>query len=255
MFAKERQDRILQLLNEKGAVKISELTGIFSVSVETIRRDLMELEHRNCLSRVHGGALRIPRSGEYPVRSERAGKNRERKEELAGYAARMIRENDIIMVDCGSTATEFSRMLADRFEKLTVITNSLDVFEMLRTKEKYELYLSSGFFMNRENAFYGPWALEFLERFHAGTAFLFPSAISLQYGIMDYDRELFAVQKKMMELSDRVIFLADSEKFEKSGFLKLADAKEGCMVVTDSGLKDEIYGLYRENQIEIIRGE
>ena len=79
MFAKERQDRILQLLNEKGAVKISELTGIFSVSVETIRRDLMELEHRNCLSRVHGGALRIPRSGEYPVRSERAGKNRERK--------------------------------------------------------------------------------------------------------------------------------------------------------------------------------
>lgn len=51
--------------------------------------------------------------------------------------------------------------------------------------------------MSRENAFYGSWTLESLDRFHAGTAFLFPSAISMQYGIMDYDRELYAVQRKM----------------------------------------------------------
>lgn len=254
MFATERQGRIAELVNEKGAVKIGELTQQFCVSVETIRRDLLELERQNCLRRVHGGALRIPRSGEYLVRSVRTQQNHERKAELVRHAAGLIREKDTIMVDCGSTAVEFAEMLAENFEKLTVITNALDVFEALRRKERYELYLCSGFFLSRENAFYGPWTLESLDRFHAASAFIFPSALSIQYGIMDYDRELYAVQRRMMERSDRTFFCADSDKFEKSGLLKLADAGEGCTIVTDSGLSEDIFRLYRENQINIMRG-
>lgn len=255
MFATERQSRIMSLVNEKGAVRLSELTQIFSVSVETIRRDLLELERQNCLRRVHGGALRIPRNGEYPERSERAVRNHEHKAELAEHAAGLIHENDTIMLDSGSTAVEFAGMLTEHFERLTVITNALDVFEVLRRKERYELFLCSGFFMNRENAFYGPWTLEALDRFHAGIAFLFPSAVSIQYGIMDYDRNLYSVQQKMIERSDRTVFCADSDKFEKSGLFKLADVREGCTIVTDSALEDEIFNLYRENQISVFRGE
>ncbi len=254
MFASERQEQIMALVNEKGAVKIGQLAQIFSVSVETIRRDLLDLEKQNCLRRVHGGALRIPHRVEYLARDERSEKNRDRKAELVQYAAGLIRENDTIMVDCGSTAVEFAKMLVERFEKLTVITNSLDVFKALRVKEKFVLYLCSGFFMHRENAFYGPWTLEALDKFHAGTAFVFPSAISIQYGIMDYDRDLFSIQKKMMEQSDRVVFCADSDKFEKSASLKLADARKGNILVTDSALEDEIFNLYQENQISVIRG-
>lgn len=254
MFAVERQDQIAGLVNEKGTVRIGELTQLFSVSVETIRRDLLELERQNCLRRVHGGALRIPQNGEYPDRSERTERNREQKTELVLNAAELIQENDTIMVDCGSTAVEFARMLTEHFEKLTVITNALDVFEVLRRKERYELYLCSGFFLRRENSFYGSWTLEGLERFHAKTAFIFPSAISMQYGIMDYDRDLYCVQQKMMELSDRTVFCADSGKFEKSGLLKLADVREGCMIVTDSALEDEVFGLYRDNQVRVFRG-
>lgn len=255
MFATERQGRIAELVNEKGAVKIGELTQLFQVSVETVRRDLLELERQNCLRRVHGGALRIPQTGEYPVRSERAGRNHEQKSELVQNAAELICEKDTIMVDCGSTAVAFAGMLAQRFEKLTVITNALDVFEALRSKERFELYLCSGFFMGRENAFYGPWTIEGLDRFHADTAFIFPSAISIQYGIMDYDRELYAVQRKMMERSDRTVFCADSAKFEKSGLLKLADAGDGSTVVTDSGLDEAVFKLYRENQIKVLGGK
>lgn len=255
MFATERQREITDLINAKGAVKIGELTERFSVSVETIRRDLLELEKQNCLRRVHGGALRIPRSGEYLDRKERTGKNQEKKAELVQYAAGLISESDILMVDCGSTAVEFARMLRERFERLTIITNSLDVFDSLKNKESFELYLCSGFYMGRENAFYGPWALEFLERFHADKAFIFPSAVSIQYGIMDYDRELCTIQRKMMEQAGETVFLADSDKFEKSGFLKIADVRQDCALVTDSGLEDEICNLYKENQIRVIKGD
>lgn len=255
MFSIERQEAIKKLLNEKEGVRISELASMFPVSVETIRRDLLELEKQGCLRRVHGGALRIPRSGEYPDRQVRAEKNHDCKQELVRYAAMLIQENDTIMTDCGSTAMEFAGMLAERFEKLTVITHSLDVFEALRVKENFELYLCSGLFCHRENAFYGAWTLEALERFHASVAFIFPSAISLQYGVMDYDKNLYPVQKKMMEQSDHTVFLADSNKFEKSGLLKLADLREGYTIVTDSGLRDEVFDLYQENRIRVFRGE
>lgn len=254
MFARERQDRIVELIEKNGAVRLSELTQLFSVSVETIRRDLLDLEKQNCLRRVHGGALRIPDSGKYLTRKERQEKNSVQKEELVQYASGLIQEKDVIMIDCGSTATAFAQMLADRFDELTVITNSMDVFELLRGKENYTLYLCTGFYSGGENAFYGPWTLDFLDQFHAKTSFIFPSAVSLQYGIMDYNRELYAVQKKMISRSDRVVFCADSDKFEKSGLLKLADLKEGSILVTDCGLKEEIAGLYRENNIRIIRG-
>ena len=109
--------------------------------------------------------------------------------------------------------------------------------------------------MGRENAFYGPWVLESLERFHADKAILCPSAVSIQYGIMDYDRELCTIQKRMMARAGETVFLADSDKFEKSGFLKIADMKQDCILVTDSGLEEEIYNLYQENQIRVLRGK
>ena len=145
--------------------------------------------------------------------------------------------------------------LAEEFERLTVITYSLHVFEILKKKEGFTLYLCAGAYLRDENAFCGQWALQMLEQFHAKTAFLFPSAISLQNGIMDYDQELYHLQRAMMKHADRSVFLADSDKFEKSALLKLADVNEAVTFVTDSGLRKEILELYQENGIEMIRGE
>ena len=248
MLAIERQEQIVSQIRRNGAVRIHELTKQFGVSVETIRRDLLELERQDCLHRVHGGAVGIAVAKQYHRLEERTEENPQKKEELSGYAAGLIREGDVLMVDSGSTAIAFAKMLAEEFERLTVITYSLHVFEILKKKEGFTLYLCAGAYLRDENAFCGQWALQMLEQFHAKTAFLFPSAISLQNGIMDYDQELYHLQRAMMKHADRSVFLADSDKFEKSALLKLAD-------VTDSGLRKEILELYQENGIEMIRGE
>ena len=245
MLAIERQEQIVSQIRRNGAVRIHELTKQFGVSVETIRRDLLELERQDCLHRVHGGAVGIAVAKQNP----------QKKEELSGYAAGLIREGDVLMVDSGSTAIAFAKMLAEEFERLTVITYSLHVFEILKKKEGFTLYLCAGAYLRDENAFCGQWALQMLEQFHAKTAFLFPSAISLQNGIMDYDQELYHLQRAMMKHADRSVFLADSDKFEKSALLKLADVNEAVTFVTDSGLRKEILELYQENGIEMIRGE
>lgn len=255
MFAIERQEQIVRQIRTNGAVRINELTRQFGVSVETIRRDLLELERQDCLRRVHGGAVGTAAAKQYHRLEERTEENPQQKEELSRYAAGLIREGDVLMVDSGSTAMAFAKMLAERFEHLTVITYSLHVFETLKKKEGFTLYLCAGTFLRDENAFCGPWALQMLEQFHAQTAFLFPSAISLENGVMDYDQELYHLQRAMMTHADRVVFLADSGKFEKSALLKLADVSEAGTFVTDSGLQKEIAKLYQENGIEIIRGE
>lgn len=255
MLAIERQEQIVSQIRRNGAVRIHELTKQFGVSVETIRRDLLELERQDCLHRVHGGAVGIAVAKQYHRLEERTEENPQKKEELSGYAAGLIREGDVLMVDSGSTAIAFAKMLAEEFERLTVITYSLHVFEILKKKEGFTLYLCAGAYLRNENAFCGQWALQMLEQFHAKTAFLFPSAISLQNGIMDYDQELYHLQRAMMKHADRSVFLADSDKFEKSALLKLADVNEAVTFVTDSGLRKEILELYQENGIEMIRGE
>jgi len=252
MLAIERQEQIVSQIRRNGAVRIHELTKQFGVSVETIRRDLLELERQDCLHRVHGGAVGIAVAKQYHRLEERTEENPQKKEELSGYAAGLIREGDVLMVDSGSTAIAFAKMLAEEFERLTVITYSLHVFEILKKKEGFTLYLCAGAYLRDENAFCGQWALQMLEQFHAKTAFLFPSAISLQNGIMDYDQELYHLQRAMMKHADRSVFLADSDKFEKSALLKLADVNEAVTFVTDSGLRKEILELYQENGIEMI---
>lgn len=234
MLAIERQEQIVSQIRRNGAVRIHELTKQFSVSVETIRRDLLELERQDCLHRVHGGAVGIAVAKQYHRLEERTEENPQKKEELSGYAAGLIREGDVLMVDSGSTAIAFAKMLAEEFERLTVITYSLHVFEILKKKEGFTLYLCAGAYLRDENAFCGQWALQMLEQFHAKTAFLFPSAISLQNGIMDYDQELYHLQRAMMKHADRSVFLADSDKFEKSALLKLADVNEAVTFVMDS---------------------
>ncbi|MDO4294150.1 MAG: DeoR/GlpR family DNA-binding transcription regulator [Eubacteriales bacterium] len=245
---------IAEQIRGKGAVRISELVEQFGVSVETIRRDLLELEKGGQLRRVHGGAVGPVQSGQYSTLPERREENASGKSELARYATELLDEGDSVFIDCGSTAAVFAEQLARQFARLTVITNSLDVFERLRDREGFELYLCSGVYLRGENAFCGSWAVERVRCFHAGTAFICPSGISLEYGVMDYDRELYHVQRAMMECADRTVFLADSGKFEKSALLKLADVKPGCTLVTDAGLSDEIRDLYRENGIRIAEG-
>ena len=99
MLAIERQEQIVSQIRRNGAVRIHELTKQFGVSVETIRRDLLELERQDCLHRVHGGAVGIAVAKQYHRLEERTEENPQKKEELSGYAAGLIREGDIIEID------------------------------------------------------------------------------------------------------------------------------------------------------------
>ena len=125
---------------------------------------------------------------------------------------------------------------------------------MLCDHGEFEVILCGGHYLKQERAFYGPLVLEALKNLHVRKAFLFPSAISLEGGICDYQQELYTVQKQMISCADQVFFLADSSKFEKRALLRLSPVKGDYTYITDRELPEDIRRLYGENGIQIRNG-
>ena len=85
-------------------------------------------------------------------------------------------------------------------------------------------------------------------------AFIFPWAVSIEFGICDYQDDLLQIQKEMIKNADNVYVLSDSSKFEKKALLKLDDMKNDFYYITDNNLPVGLEKLYRENNINIFKG-
>lgn len=252
MLAKERQNLICELLQKNGAVTTAGLMERFSVSIETIRRDLLVLERDGHLSRVHGGAVANSNMQPYPELPQRNLDYSAQKRALSLAAAEFISNGDIIALDSGSTANVFAQVLLECFQELTVITFSRDVFELLC--DRFTVILCSGHYMKDERTFYGPLTLETLSKLHVQKAFLCPSAISLEHGICDYQEPLYLLQKQILKCGEEIFVLADSRKFEKKALYHIEAMHSEYRYVTDPDLPDELKKLYAENGIQIYTG-
>lgn len=255
MLSEERYAKILEMIKNRSFVRVSELMEAFGVSVETVRRDLFFLESRGLLKRVHGGAARAEQLSEFKDLSHRVHLRSELKKRLAGTAASLIRENDIIGIDTGSTAIEFAEAIAKRVSSLTVVTCSLPVFEILRGNPGFNLILVGGQYHKSEDTFYGPLAENQLKSLRVSKSFVFPSGISLKYGVTDYITELIPLQQIFLDIAQRPVIMADSSKFETTAFVKICDVKKGHIYITDDSLSDDVYARYVKNSVNLFRGE
>lgn len=254
MFANERYEIICDILNSRGSVTVTELCERFGVSIETIRRDLSALEASGKLKRVHGGAVSMPgRTGVFGDLAARLGESIDKKRELSRYAMQLISEDDTVYIDSGSTAIEFTTELCKSFRSLTVITNSTDVISAASAQRSFEIISLGGKYMEKERLFYGHVADMNLRMFHIDKCFLFPSCLSLKYGAMINVPESLPIERAAMEASDKVYFLADSTKFEINATLRICSLQTPDAIVTDGGLSDELYRLYTDNGINIIK--
>lgn len=253
MFANERRMKIVELLEQTTSITVSELIKMFGVSIETVRRDLEYLEKKQALKRVHGGAVSNQKMKGFASLEERMSENRVLKQQLARIAVKYIHENDTIAIDSGSTAMEFVPLLREHFRKLTIVTNSPEVFGALCDVEGFETILIGGQYLREEKAFYGHMAMIALDRLHYSKSFVFPSALSLRGGIGSFVHELFDIQRAYIDNADEVFILADSSKFETSATIKVCDLSTSFKIITDSNLSDHLLTLYKKNSLHIIK--
>lgn len=255
MLSEERHEKILDMIQTKSYVKVSELMKAFDVSIETVRRDLFFLESRGLLKRIHGGATASKKIPEFQDISHRVHIQSEQKKCLANMAVSLIREQDIIAIDSGSTAIEFAEAIRNSLHDLTVVTHSMSVFEILGHNAGIKLILIGGQYLTSEDAFYGPLAENQLRNLRVSKSFVFPSGVSLKDGITDFVVELIPIQKAYLEIAGQPFVMADSSKFETSAFVKICDINANQVYITDDKLSDEIYEMYIQKSVNIYRGE
>lgn len=253
MLVAERYEKIVQLVNERGSIRVTELSELCQVTEETIRRDLDRLERAGRLRRSHGGAVSVKDyQGQQPPEipyAEREITRAEEKKRIALEAVKLIRPHDRILLDASSTAWYMASSLPDI--PLTVLTNSIKVAVELSAKEKIEVISTGGILAARSLSYVGPLAERSLDAYHVDKAFLSCKGVHLDRGLSESNELQARVKMKMIGMADQVVLLADSSKFGVQAFTHVADLGEIDAIVTDRRLPGEMYDVLTERGIAV----
>lgn len=230
MLTEERYKLILERLQSHGVVKLQELVEAIGASESTIRRDLVDLESRHLLKRVHGGASLVNQRSQEPGMDEKTLKNIQEKDIIARLAAREIRDNECIYLDAGTTTLAMISYI--EAENVTVVTNGLSHVEAL-VHQKIRSYLLGGMMKIHTKAVIGSIALQNMENFRFDKCFLGTNGVDPEMGYTTPDPEEALIKRRAHQLSAQTYVLADSSKLGEVTFAKLLDLNE-AILITDS---------------------
>lgn len=249
MLVQERYDKIVQLVNERGSIRVTELSELCQVTEETIRRDLDRLEQAGRLRRSHGGAVSVKdQQPEIPY-FEREITHADEKRRIAEEAVKMIQPKDRILLDASSTAWYMAASMPDI--PLTVLTNSIKVAMELSSKEKIEVISTGGILASRSLSYVGPLAERSLDAYHVDKAFFSCKGVHLERGISESNELQARIKHKMVGMADQVILLADSSKFGVQAFTHVADMSDVDIIITDGRVSPELLLQLKEKHIFI----
>ncbi|WP_327071297.1 DeoR/GlpR family DNA-binding transcription regulator [Kitasatospora sp. NBC_01250] len=235
MQAAERQHRILVLARQEGRVEVTAAAADFDVAVETIRRDLSELERRGLVRRTHGGAYPVESTGFETDLAQRVTRHVEAKRRIAAEAVKLVGEAESVFVDEGYTPQLLAALLpGDR--PLTVVTASLSTAAAVADSANMTVLLLGGRVRGRTMATVGSWACAMLSGFVIDLAFLGANGISRDLGLTTPDPAVADVKAKALEVSRRRVFMGHHSKFGASSFCRFAEVGDFETIVTDTEL-------------------
>ncbi|MCB5410445.1 DeoR/GlpR family DNA-binding transcription regulator [Pseudogemmobacter faecipullorum] len=233
MWSHERQAQILGLLSSQQQVSTAALVSRFSVSRETIRRDLLEMEERGLLSRVHGGATRLAGLIEpEPDYNQRQSHNVAQKRAIGRLALTLIPEGSTVFIDTGTTTITFAADLAAR-GNIRVITNSFEIAGIMSRGRECDVLLLGGRPHRDVPATYGEMTLSQIDRFLADFAVISPVGLHPDRGVTDYELHEAEVARAMMRRARENILLCHSGKIGIESRVSICRTDEIDHLVSD----------------------
>ena len=233
-MVEERRRRILQLLEEKGRVTVDELVREFGVTTVTVRSDLDALAERGSLQRSHGGAVRsLETTPDYPLRLKEV-LHQDEKTRIGEAAARLVKPNQTVILDSGSTTAAVARQLRKaRPGPFTVVTNSLDIAMDLVEVPSISVLMLGGLLRQVSHSFVGPQAEQTMRQIHADHLFLGVDGISLDSGPSTPDILEAELNALMVSAADEVTVVCDASKFGRRSLSVICPMSSVHRVITD----------------------
>jgi len=249
--AKSRREEIAEDLRQNGEASISVLAERYQTSEMTIRRDFDYLESQGLARRARGGAISVQsRSFEPPV-LQRASYAAEAKTAIGIAAAGLVRENETIFLDCGTTTHAMARALPDGMS-LTAITSSLLIAMELATKPAVRVLVTGGVIRPGEMSLTGARAQDSFKNLNCDAVYLGVAGISETKGLCEYNLDDAEVKRAAMESGHRVVVLADESKVGRVALVTFAPLTTVDLLVTNAGHGHPGVRAVKELDVEIL---
>lgn len=246
----QRQEEIVTMARAQGRVEVEDLAARFSVSPQTIRKDLNDLCDRRLLSRVHGGAIVLSGVENVSYQARRLIAQPE-KRAIGRAAARLLPNNASLFINIGTTTEEVARALSDH-EGLVVITNNLNVANLLYPHPAMEVIMTGGPVRRSDGGVVGSAAVDFVRQFKVDYAVIGTSAIDEDGSFLDFDYREVRVARAIIENSRHVVLVADSSKLERNAPVRIGHISEVDMFITDELRSVPLRDLCHSHGVQVV---
>jgi DeoR family transcriptional regulator, fructose operon transcriptional repressor len=245
----QRIHKVQELFAKEEFVNFEDLCEKFSASKSSIRRDLIELEAKGVLRRVHGGAISLQ------VRDEGLDFNRlsvsyhDEKARIGRMAASLVQDRETVILGGGSSVVEVARNLTER--PIQVVTNSVPVAQVFWESKQVEVTLTGGYVYPRLGVQLGPICERMLHSVSADILIMGIMGVT-KSGLSDSNSLIVESIRAMIQCARKVVIVADRSKFGRDAMIHVADLADIDQVVTDKDLDHESRQMLKDNGVECV---
>ncbi len=258
MTKHERLNEILDYLENHKELSVGEACIIFNSSAATIRRDFIYLLKKNKAQKIWGGITKtklIPSIESMSFVEERKVRNIESKSSIAEYAASLVQDGDVIILDGGTTILQMIPFLKNK--KIKIITNSLLIanrIDEITEGFEFELFVTGGFVYPRSGMLVGSQVSNSINDFNSKWFIMSVGGISKE-GLFNSNALIVDTEKDMIKRSEKFIVLADHTKIGKRDSVKLCNLETPDLIITDAGFLDlepELKDILKMSSLHIV---
>lgn len=251
MLYNERAEMILRQLQFQSTVKVAELSQLLHVSVDTVRRDLKNMEQEGRIKYVRGGACLPENQNLFSNFTGREIIHSEWKREAAHKALRYIKEGDVVALNSGTTNMVLAQELVGLNLEFTVVTNNYAALNILMQNSFIRLISVGGIMDPLEHSTYGTVCESEYAAYRPDLAFLCINAVNYQDGYTDFRLNEIGVIQILARNSRKVIAVMDSGKLGQCSKRLALSSDQVDLLLMDDHIPSEVKERYHSKGIEI----
>jgi len=244
-----RQSDIVDLAKAEGRVSVEGLADRFNVTPQTMYKDLNDLCERGVLQRYHGGAIIASGTANLGYEARRKLATDE-KRRIGLKAASLIPDSSSLLINIGTTTEQVAAALRGKYG-LLVITNNMNVANILQGYEQIEIIVAGGVVRHLDGGVVGEAAVDFIRQFKVDYAVIGTSAIDEDGTLLDFDYREVKVAQAIMNCARKSILVADRMKFERTAPVRIGHISQLDYFVTDTEPPARVRQLCREHEVSV----
>jgi DeoR family transcriptional regulator, ulaG and ulaABCDEF operon transcriptional repressor len=256
MHERERWQKILTDVRERGVIRVRDLVKATGASSATLRRDLSKLEALGQLRRVHGGVEVVEAAAQTHLATRAFGisqtLNAERKRMVAKAASKLCEDGESIIINAGSTTWFMAEFL--RKSRLQILTNSFPIAQELIATSQNRIVLPGGEIYREQGIVLSPFDEDAIQHFTASKMFMSCYAVT-PMGIIEGDPLIARTEAKLLSRADKLIVIADSSKFEPRGSMAVCQLSRVHTLVTDEAAPDHMIEHLKSIGVQVVIAE